>query len=165
MTSFLDRSDLPRGLRNNNPGNLVQTNIPWKGKIPIHQNTDSRFEQFISVHYGLRALFKDLSNDTKKHNGDVAKIISEFAPSFENNTVSYQNQVFQKVGRTIRNCEEDLIPLAREIVRIENGTQFQHFISLAQYIEAAKDAGITQCNQEKKNPAWLGALFFILTQL
>ena len=36
--SYLNNSALPRGLRNNNPGNLVQTSIAWLGKVPLSQN-------------------------------------------------------------------------------------------------------------------------------
>ena len=40
MSSFLGRKELTRGIRNNNPGNLVLTNIAWQGKIPNSQNTE-----------------------------------------------------------------------------------------------------------------------------
>lgn len=59
---FRDRSDLPRGMRNNNPGNIVIAGNDWKGKIPVSQNTDRKFEQFVSYQYGVRAMIVLLSN-------------------------------------------------------------------------------------------------------
>lgn len=35
-------TDHPRGIRNNNPANLIKTSIPWNGKLA--NNTDGRFE-------------------------------------------------------------------------------------------------------------------------
>jgi len=35
-----------RNLKNNNPGNLRITSIPWEGKVPLSENTDGSFEQF-----------------------------------------------------------------------------------------------------------------------
>lgn len=167
MRSLLNQTHLPRGLRNNNPGNLVQTNINWLGKIPLNQNTDSRFEQFQNLHFGLRALFKDLANDAKKHNGNVRAMIAEFAPSFENNTASYQQQVISRVGSTVKPCADDLIPLAMEIVRIENGNQYKDFITPAEYLAAAESAGLERCQMTagKKPPAWLGIAAFLLSQM
>ncbi|MCA9329527.1 hypothetical protein KDA11_02695, partial [Candidatus Saccharibacteria bacterium] len=34
----------PRGIRNNNPGNIRISNNQWRGKIPVSQNTDGSFE-------------------------------------------------------------------------------------------------------------------------
>ena len=53
--SYLNRTDLPRGIRNNNPGNLIYTTIAWEGKISYANNRDwsgtptnivKKFEQF-----------------------------------------------------------------------------------------------------------------------
>lgn len=60
--SFLGSSDQPRGIRNNNPGNILLTNQAWEGKIPNEQNTDGTFEQFKSYAYGVRAMIVLLKN-------------------------------------------------------------------------------------------------------
>ena len=36
-------SNAPRGIRNNNPGNLIFTNIKWNGKLPKEQNKSYNF--------------------------------------------------------------------------------------------------------------------------
>lgn len=47
----------PRGIENHNPGNLIKTTIPWKGKIECK---DKQFECFNSNESGIRAMFKTL---------------------------------------------------------------------------------------------------------
>ncbi|MDA3883150.1 MAG: hypothetical protein PF481_07680 [Bacteroidales bacterium] len=79
----------PKGIRNNNPGNLIATNIKWQGKVPKHQNKDRRFEMFTAPVYGVRAMIKDLKNDIEKGKSTVPQIVEEYAPRFENNTDNY----------------------------------------------------------------------------
>lgn len=126
INSFFGNPDLPRGIRNNNAGNLVQTNINWQGKIDLFNNTDSRFEQFESPEYGLRAMMKDLLNDWRKGTGTVRSLIEEYAPSFENNTQAYINSVTDRLGvneneRLDLQNENTLINLSKAIVIHENG--------------------------------------------
>lgn len=126
--SYLGRTDLYPGLRNNNPGNLVKTAIDWNGKIPHSQNTDSRFEQFYELRYGLRAMMIDIRTDMLKGLNTINSLVSEYAPSFENDTKSYINQVSQAVGiapsavlKTL--TKELLIAIVKAKVRVENGSQ------------------------------------------
>ncbi|WP_086931454.1 hypothetical protein [Agarilytica rhodophyticola] len=113
----------PRGIRNNNPGNLVLTAIPWRGKIPPSRNTDGRFEQFENPIYGIRALFMDLRNDVRKGTNTIEKLINEFAPSHENNTGAYIMAVANAVGKSsdVPIDEDDYVPLINAIIRHENG--------------------------------------------
>lgn len=115
-----------RGLRNNNPGNLILTNIAWQGKIPNKQNTDGKFEQFTSIEYGIRAMYKDLVNDINKGKNTVTKLISEYAPPSENNTKQYINDVCATLGvkanDVLKTINSDfLLKLGRSIVTKENG--------------------------------------------
>lgn len=74
-------SDLPRGIRNNNPGNIIMTDIAWEGKIPNAQNTDGMYEQFTSYPYGVRALIKNLQSYIHTHGlTTIRGIISRWAP-------------------------------------------------------------------------------------
>ncbi len=89
MSSFLGRKDKSRGIRNNNPGNLrfVASNN-WLGKIPYVENTDAdkAFEQFTEIKYGIRAMLRVVINNIDKGNDTVTKIITRYAPPFENDT-------------------------------------------------------------------------------
>lgn len=143
--SYLNNSSLPRGLRNNNPGNLVQTSIAWLGKVPLSQNTDSRFEQFYELRYGIRALMRDIITDYKKGKNTVSAIISEFAPEFENNTTAYINSVIASVGSNIIEelTQEKLIAICKAIVLVENGTVVNRYIDDSDYKNALSILGIT----------------------
>ena len=84
-------SNYPKGIRNNNPGNLVSSSIKWQGKLPKPNNA-GRFEMFISPEYGVRAMIKDLRTKINKHK-NIEAIVSRYAPAFENNTTAYINTV------------------------------------------------------------------------
>lgn len=88
-TNYLGRTDLSRGLRNNNPGNLVLTAIAWQGKIPNAQNTDRHFEQFKELRWGIRAMMKDIINDINEGTNTLTALINEYAPPHENDTANY----------------------------------------------------------------------------
>ena len=92
---------LPRGIRNNNPLNIVKGNS-WKGERA--NQTDKRFEEFESMAMGLRAGFVLLRNyieGTKtrptKFN-TVRKIIARWAPPSENYTQRYIDNVCKWSG-------------------------------------------------------------------
>ena len=89
----------PKGERNNNPGNLILTSINWKGKVEPERNSDGHFEQFYEMKYGVRAMLKDIMNDIKKGKDTLTKLISEYAPSHENNTSGYISTIVKATGK------------------------------------------------------------------
>lgn len=144
--SYLGQNNLPRGIRNNNPGNLVITSLKWDGKIPVNQNTDGKFEQFIELRFGIRALMRDIYNDvTRKGKKTVTQVITEFAPHFENNTQAYINSVISSVGSNDIGelTQEKMIALCKAIVRVENGTNYQSYITDKDYKDAIAILGIS----------------------
>lgn len=134
--SYLGRTDLPKGLRNNNPGNLIKTNIHWNGEVL--SNTDGHFEQFIELRYGIRALMRDLINDIRKGKTNVTALITEFAPAFENNTSSYINSVVNSIGTAIigQLTQEVLISLCKAIIRVEIGSNYTSYVTNQDYQDA-----------------------------
>lgn len=126
-----------RGIRNNNPFNLVKTNITWLGKL---KSTDSRFEQFVNMKYGLRAGFKDVINDIKKGKNTLTLLLKEFAPSFENNTAAYIATVSKLTGLTMNQKlstdKKHIIAVAKAIVYVENTKQGADLLTDADYNEA-----------------------------
>ena len=86
---------VPRGIRNNNPGNIeFSKRNNWTGQV----GSDGRFAQFSDMKFGIRALTKLLANYHKQGNFTVRKIINKYAPSNENNTLVYIETVCDKVG-------------------------------------------------------------------
>ncbi|OCB78819.1 hypothetical protein [Flavobacterium crassostreae] len=130
MNSFLGKKDLSRGIRNNNPGNLIFTNIAWQGKIPAQNNTDfqRKFEQFTTIQYGIRAMLRDVITDIKKGKNTIRKLITEYAPPNENNTDLYVQTIAKKL---VLNPDSQLkkidavflFNIARAIIEHENGKQ------------------------------------------
>lgn len=82
----------PRGLRNNNPGNLRLSKDKWKGLRPIQ--SDKEFFQFTEMKWGYRAMLMTLRNYRKRHGcKSLASIINRYAPATENNTSGYLSRV------------------------------------------------------------------------
>ena len=69
-----------RGLRNNNPLNIVKSEkINWQGEVK--PSTDPNFAQFETLEYGLRAAFKLLRTYYTKHGcTTIRQIVSRWAP-------------------------------------------------------------------------------------
>lgn len=89
----------PRGIRNNNPGN-IEWGSPWQGLVPRDRATDPRFCQFTDPAYGIRALAVVLLtyyDKRKARDGSridsVREVIERWAPPSENNTTAYAKQV------------------------------------------------------------------------
>ena len=90
---------IPRGLRNNNPGNIRNSSTEWQGEIT--PSKDKFFKQFTSMAYGYRAVIKLLQNYRKLyHLKTVAELINRWAPPTENKTSAY----------IIRVCKEMQVP-------------------------------------------------------
>lgn len=99
MLSYLGQSSLPRGMRNNNPGNIRISNNPWQGKIPTSQNTDGAFEQFEAYVWGIRAMVKNLLTYFNNYNlRTIRQVVSTWAPANENDTNGYINFVASQTG-------------------------------------------------------------------
>lgn len=89
---------IPRGIRNNNPLN-IRIGCSWQGEVD--SPTDSEFEQFISMKWGLRAGFVLLRRYINRYGlRTIRDIISRWAPASENNTDAYISKVCSLVGRT-----------------------------------------------------------------
>lgn len=126
----IDLMTAPRGVRNNNPGNIdFNPCNKWKGLNPKSKELDSRFCVFISAEYGLRALMILLRNYQNKYKlNTIRKIINRWAPSVENNTSAYMNHVAKVMNVGVDDelnlsKREVLISLAKGIVIHENGCQ------------------------------------------
>lgn len=85
---------MPRGIRNNNPLNIRIGNN-WWGEI--ENQTDTQFEQFEKMEYGIRAAFIILRRYIEKYKRNTVElIIRSWAPAKENNTKAYIKFVCEK---------------------------------------------------------------------
>ncbi len=113
----------PRGIRNNNPGN-INKGIGFQGEI---QGDDSRFATFETPEMGIRALAKNLITYDRKYGLNTPQaIINRWAPSNENNTNAYVNVVSKALGVNPTdklNMRDPAVmaKLASAIIQHENG--------------------------------------------
>lgn len=115
---------IPRGIRNNNPGN-IRHGESWRG-LALEQ-TDPDFCVFTAPEYGIRAMARILLNYQKKHGiRTIDGIISRWAPPAENNTRSYITAVSracQVEPTEIIDIAEYLPDIIPAIIQHENGMQ------------------------------------------
>lgn len=76
---FLMTQRLPRGIRNNNPGNVRISGIKWQGKCDVQ--TDDEFIQFVTPIMGLRAMMKVILTYQRKYGiRTIRGIVNRWAP-------------------------------------------------------------------------------------
>lgn len=120
---------LPRGIRNNNPLNIRKGNN-WQGEVS--SSTDSEFEQFVSMQWGIRAGFKILKNYMTGYGGrvkaltNVHDIIHRWAPPSENNCRAYIDSVCRFSGlheyeRLQFSDRNKMLALVDGMIRVECG--------------------------------------------
>lgn len=115
---------MTRGLKNNNPGNIVLDGRVWLGEVV--PSSDKRFKQFKTRAYGYRAIFVNLAAYIRNGHNTIEKIITRWAPAFENNTASYIAHIAAMAGipknRVISTSDHvALIEITKAISKIENG--------------------------------------------
>lgn len=115
--------NVPRGIRNNNPFNIKDSAIGWKGETG--RNDDKTFEEFGNPVDGIRAGVRILLNYKRKHRiNTVRALVNRFAPPVENDTGSYVRAVADAVGFPPDyeiDLEQHLLTLSRAIIKHENG--------------------------------------------
>lgn len=146
----------PRGIRNNNPGNLVKSDIPWDGKVA---GTDSRFESFATPEQGIAALARNLITYSNRHGlRTVESIINRWAPPKENQTGAYAAAVAKDLGvkpgdEIDLGNETTLLRLTQAIIRHENGKQPYAETEIAAGVKAAMTGRSLRATPEQLDAA------------
>ena len=122
----MKKNELPRGLRNNNPGNIRRNSDVFQGEV--NPSRDKDFKQFKSMAYGYRAVFKILSNYHRVYKlSTIRKMISRWAPENENNTAAYVSLVSSYSGigpdDLLNFDREQMIRIVAGMSRVENGIE------------------------------------------
>jgi hypothetical protein len=126
LPSFVPSARAPRGIRNNNPGNIERSVIRWQGE---RDGTDTRFAEFETPQDGIRALARNALTYSERHGLDTARaIINRWAPAAENDTRAYVDAVAAELGvgadeRINLRDPATLEKLTAAIIRHENGAQ------------------------------------------
>lgn len=114
----------PRGIRNNNPGNIRKSKTLWVGESP--QQTDPSFAQFTAPEYGIRAICKILRSYKAAGINTIQQIISRWAPPTENDTFSYTKSVEAALNVSrydVIDIDSVMPALIAAIIQHENGQQ------------------------------------------
>ncbi|MEN4919452.1 LPD38 domain-containing protein [Achromobacter spanius] len=132
-------SNAPRGIRNNNPGN-IQKGVGFAGEV---EGNDPRFAIFATPEDGIRATARNLLTYQRQHGLDtVQDIVNRWAPPSENDTGAYVQQVARALGvdageRLDLSDPSTLARLTTAIIRHENGMQPYTAEELAEGVGAA----------------------------
>ncbi|HLS68083.1 MAG TPA: structural protein [Kiloniellales bacterium] len=120
-------SQLPRGIRNHNPGN-IEKGDPWQG-LAADQSADKRFAVFEGPEWGIRALARVLITYQDRHGLRTPwEIASRWAPPVENDTRAYAAHLAKRLGVTPHDGIDVhdyavMRPLVEAIIQHENGLQ------------------------------------------
>lgn len=140
----------PRGIRNNNPGNIDRTKEKWQG-MAEDQSGDPRFIVFKTPEWGIRAMAKTLLTYQNAHKlNTVKKIINRWAPPVENDTSAYVNTIAKAVGVKPTDVidldsMEVMLPLVKAMIKHENGVQ--------PYSDAVITTGLRRAGVSDAKPA------------
>ena len=105
----------------------IRVGNTWLGEVPYP--TESEFEQFCNVRYGLRAAFCILRRYIRRYHSDtIRKIISRWAPRTENDTDKYVEYVSQRVNvnpdALIDYFDEELmVAIVRAMAKFESNAE------------------------------------------
>ena len=130
---------IPRGIRNNNPGNIRATEIVWNGETDGY---DEAFEMFTAPEYGIRAMVRILKAYARRDLDTLEEIITTWAPPVENDTRAYVDAVATRTGLSADdvvdlNNADQVFRLVRAIIFHENGDNPYDAIVLAKGITLA----------------------------
>lgn len=117
----------PRGIRNNNPGNIRKSKDKWQGLAD--NQPDSDFFTFKSPEWGIRAIARILIKYQDDYDlQTITAIISRWAPTNENNTDGYIATVCKEsgIGRQVPISLHDyasIFPIVKAIIHVESGVK------------------------------------------
>lgn len=130
---------LPRGYRNNNPGNIRPNKWKWEGEIEP-DTLDGGYCRFSAPVYGLRALIRDCRNKRRRGLNTLMMIKSAYAPASDNNDVdAYARRVAYTMSQILgvvvlpdKPLPDDSravrIAMAKGSVVVELGNPYNHWV-------------------------------------
>ena len=125
LSVFSGVNSSARGIRNNNPGNLVSNS--WTASLPGYKGSDGRFAIFDTPEHGAAALDTNLADYGAKGIKSPFAIASRWAPAEDhNNPSSYGAQIAKALGVGLNDNVDLSDPKTRQkiagaIALVENG--------------------------------------------
>ena len=88
-----------RGIRNNNPFNLVFTDEEWEGKVDRDLKIEDTFERFDSPEAGIRAGAINVLTQFSRGDNTISKLLNTLSPPEDNNSIeSYISYVSDRMN-------------------------------------------------------------------
>lgn len=127
---------IPRGIRNNNPGNIEYIADParaWRGQI----GRDGRFAIFDTPENGVRAIGGELRASIRKMQ-TLYQAIAEWAPPHENDTDAYAAAFAKAIGAPVHaRLTLAMVPKGTAgIILHENGQQPYSTADIARWVNS-----------------------------
>jgi hypothetical protein len=117
-SDYRNNPDLPRGIRNNNPGNIKDDGTAWQGMA----GSDGTFIIFSDMSWGTRAMGTALTNMIKNGYNTVGTLIPQWSATDQ---AAYVANVAARMGiapgDTITTDVPTLSSLMRAMITQENG--------------------------------------------
>lgn len=131
----------PRGIRNNNPGNIERSNIAWQGSIPADQvqavlgiDYDPTFEQYDTPANGVRAIGHVLRSKAARGLTNVDLIIRDYSKTDQDAYVAFVSQQLGVDPDQTIDVTNVLPAFAAAIIQQENGQQPYDFSDIANWV-------------------------------
>ena len=128
-------SGAPIGIRNNNPGNIRPSLIPWIGQI----GTNGGFAAFDTPAHGIRAIFKNLKSYINSHGLHTIPAIASRWTATQQTAWASNVARFSGISPNEAINPNDFLmmgPLAHGIVGAENGAGYVNYYAPDVFIEA-----------------------------
>lgn len=144
FNSDYSRNQAPRGIRNNNPGNL---NYVGQRGAEKESGPNGRFAVFQSMTDGVAALYKQLNLYFQRGTNTIESIVKKYAPASDGNNVkAYVSSLMKATGKGANDIlsSEDtqgMFALIKGIINHENGAGFVPDHQIAQGIQVG--AGVS----------------------
>ena len=132
--------EMPRGYRNNNPGNIKDFDIGWKGLATKEQRVDFQLSEnvmcvFIHPKWGIRAMAHDLQTKQRKYSdcSNIRGMLERYAPAGKENPAleEYIHYVSRKTGVGHRDLisvkdYDTCLRMVTAMMMFENGRQMPY---------------------------------------
>jgi hypothetical protein len=117
---------LPRGIRNNNPGNIKDDGTAWQGVV----GSDGTFLIFSDMSWGVRAMATSITNMVNKGLNTIDLLIRSWSATDQD---AYVANVAQAVGvdpnQVLALDAGTLARIIRAMITQENGTAFTQYVT------------------------------------
>jgi hypothetical protein len=126
--------DLPRGIRNNNPGNLIDNE--WTRSLPGYIGSDGKFAKYATPHDGITAMDRNLQSYARKGIDTPLGIANRWAPAGDgsNDPNAYAGSIAKTLGIGPNDKIDMSDPATRErlahgMAIVENGPSATDFFN------------------------------------